>query len=309
MKVLVTGAAGYIGSVLCQHLLNCGHEVVGVDSLVFSNGHAILSLLGHKRFCFYPLDVRQTAMEVLVNQCDAVIHLAALVGAPLCDKQPAEARDVNYESVRQLMKMVSPDHRILFPNTNSGYGQTDGTKEVTEEDVLAPVSLYGRTKCEAENVILNHPNAVAFRLATVFGASPRMRFDLMVNDFTSKLYFLKNRLNCFKNGVFSSCTREDLEFSIFEPHFKRNFVHVRDVCRAFTYALDKRAMKGVYNLGLPSANLTKLELAHKICEVVGVSREAIITAEGRDPDQRNYLVSNDKVLRAGFVFRHELDAR
>jgi nucleoside-diphosphate-sugar epimerase len=196
---------------------------------------------------------------------------------------------VNEDSIVGLIKTLSPHQRVVYPNTNSGYGQTDGTSQVTENDPVNPISCYGLTKCAAEKAVLEHPNSVCFRLATVFGVSPRMRLDLLVNDFTYKISHFDAK-----------------PFQLFEPHFKRNFVGVRDVSRAFMFMLGYD-YTGVYNLGLPTANLSKIELAHRICHVLNVPKEAVYIGKGKDPDQRNYIVSNDKILSTGFKFRHELD--
>ena len=292
-RILVTGCAGYIGSTLVGHLLKARCRVIGVDNLMFDNGSALLPFLGDPNFEFFNGDVTDSALMVsLVRYCDSIVPLAAIVGAPLCDREPSLAKAVNYEAIKTIVAAASPDQRIVYPNTNSGYGQTDGNSFVTEEDPLTPISVYGRTKCDAEKVVLDHPNSATLRLATVFGASPRMRMDLMVNDFTGRIYALK------QTGG---------SFSIFEPHFKRNFVGVQDVARAFLFMLMNSWHKGAYNLGLPTANLTKMELALRICDVLGVSREVVKVGDGKDPDQRNYLVSNDKILSAGFEFRHDLE--
>ncbi len=291
--VLVTGCAGYIGCVLTERLLDAGCRVIGVDNLAYRQEKALLHLLAHRRFTFYKADVREESkVNMLAWSADAVIPLAAIVGAPACDKNPERARYVNYEVIHGLVKSLSPRQRVLYPNTNSGYGATDGTSECTEESPLRPVSLYGETKCMAEDTVLSHPNGVAFRLATVFGVSPRMRMDLLVNDFAEKLSRIKSK----RYGV----------LEIYEPHFNRNYVGVEDVADAFLFMIG-RPTRGVFNLGLPTANMTKLQLAHRVCDVLGMSRTAVVEGEGKDPDQRNYLVSNDKILKTGFQFRHLLD--
>lgn len=299
--VLLTGAAGYIGSTLVGHLLDARYRVIGVDNLTYDNGPALLPYVGHPHFSFERLDVQDEApVNILARKADVVIPLAALVGAPLCEREPERARAVNRAAVESLARTLSPHQLLLYPNTNSGYGQTDGNSFVTEEDPLTPISVYGETKCAAERAVLDHPNGIAFRLATVFGASPRMRLDLMVNDFTRHLAARKRQADDAQKLI--------IPFAIFEPHFKRNFVGVRDVCRAFVHMLTYTGPRGVFNLGLPTANLTKMELAHKVCDAIGLSREAVVVGEGKDPDRRNYLVSNDKVLRAGFKFEQSLEA-
>lgn len=302
--VLLTGCAGYIGSVLIGHLLKANCHVIGVDNLMYGNGQALLGYVGHKDFEFHLTDVRDSeSVSRLATRCDVVIPLAALVGAPLCETDKSVAADINFLAVAKLVGTLSGKQLIVLPNTNSGYGQTDGTSFVNEEDELVPISVYGYTKCAAERSVLDHPNGISFRLATVFGASPRMRLDLMVNDFTYQLCHIK-RERTEKRWLTAHAMPK---LKIFEPHFKRNFVGVQDVCRAFVHMLTYTGPRGAFNLGLPTANLTKMELAHKICDVIGLSREAVIAGDGRDPDQRNYLVSNDKVLRTGFEFKHSLE--
>lgn len=285
---LVTGCAGYIGTILCQHLLYNDYQVLGVDSLAYNQESSLLHLVGNKDFQFHWQDCRDIyALKPLVDRADVVIPLAALVGAPACDKAPAYSEQVNFQAIADLVKEMSPWQRLVYPNTNSGYGQTDGTWEVTEDEPMNPISVYGRTKCLAEKVVLDHPRGVALRLATVFGPSPRMRFDLMVNDFVAKLM-------------------QGTELPIFEPHFKRNFVHVRDVARAFLWMANDPRLAGAFNVGLPTANLTKLELAHRICDMLSIPRERVWIADGVDPDQRNYIVSNAKLLKTLFKFEYEL---
>lgn len=294
-RVLVTGNAGYIGSQLVGCLLSEGYGVVGVDNLMYDNMRSVLPYLGDKNFLFFRENVAsRERMKSFVQYADVIIPLAAIVGAPACDKNPAYAKQVNYEAIRDMVKDARKDAIIMYPNTNSGYGQTDGKHYCTEDEPMNPVSVYGRTKCDAEKAVLDHPNPVVFRLATVFGASPRMRMDLMVNDFTEKLTRIKMALNG--------------HLEIFEPHFWRNYVHVRDVCRAFLnligHPFDPR---GAFNLGHPEANLTKLQLAHKICEQIRLTKDAVVIGDGIDSDRRNYLVSNERILATGFKFLHSLE--
>jgi nucleoside-diphosphate-sugar epimerase len=290
-NVLVTGCAGYIGTTLCASLLKQGHTVIGVDNLMFGGYQkaALLPLLCDHNFHFYQHDVRDDmAMNFIASKVDVVIPLAAWVGAPMCARDPIQATEVNWGAVDSLVRSLSKEQRVIFPNTNSGYGETDGSRFCTEEDPLNPISIYGISKCDAEKSVLDHPNSVVFRLATVFGGSPRMRFDLMVNDFAEKLY---------RTG----------KLEVFDPDFKRNFVGVKDVARAFIYAMCNHELNGVYNLGYPAANLTKIELAHKIACELNLSRESVTVGSGHDPDRRNYLVSNKKILDEGFEFKHTLE--
>jgi len=310
-NVLVTGCCGYIGSVLVGQLLNAGCRVIGVDNLFYKNGYAVLPYLGHERFQFFRMDVQDTRnLAFLAEQCDVIIPLAAMVGAPICEKDEHHIRwatSINSWSITDLVESLSPNQRVIYPNTNSGYGQTEGDRYVTEHDLLAPISVYGKTKCEGEKAVLNHPNGVSLRLATVFGASPRMRMDLMVNDFTWRLFNIRHRLNLRESGKTIGTTKADVQLSIYEPHFKRNFVHVRDVCNAFLFMLGRHHLRGPYNLGLPTANLTKMELAHAICDILGLDRRVVVVGNGEDPDKRNYLVSNEKILSTGFLFKHTLE--
>lgn len=293
MKILVTGAAGYIGSVLCKKLLDNNYTVTGIDNFMYGNQQAILSLLTYPKFKVMRGDVRKQHILSGLSQYDVIIPLAAIVGAPACDKKPLDAMQINYHSIADLVSRLNKDQRIIYPNTNSGYGiQSEG--ECTEESPLEPISVYGKSKCEAEKAVLQHPNCVALRLATVCGVSPRMRFDLMVNDFTSQIY------DCL--------WWRQKELKIFEPNYRRNFVHIQDVARAFCHMVGRYDLKGVYNVGNPAANMSKLELVHKIADLLDCyPRDFIKIGEGEDPDKRNYVVSNEKILRTGFEFKHSIE--
>lgn len=284
MKILLTGACGYIGSVLTGYLLEAGHEVYGLDNLMYKNGGAVLPYLGHPRFSFVRGDVRdRELLAELVRPSDVVIPLAALVGAPFCEKHLELAWDVNYESILALTKMIGW-RKLIYFNTNSGYFK-GGETPCKEEDPLKPGSIYGKSKVAAEDAVLASGDHTVLRLATVFGSSPRQRMDLLVNDFTERVV-------------------RDGALTIYEPHFRRNFVHVRDVSRAVLHVLEND-LRGVYNLGNPDANLTKLALARKICHEIDPFA-TVTEEEGKDPDQRDYLVSNEKLLATGFEFRHDL---
>ena len=287
MRILITGGAGYLGSVLCSDLIK-NHEVVVYDNLLY-NQTSLLNLFSNKNFKFVYGDVRDySKLSNYVNSVDVIIPLAAIVGFPACDRDKSLATAINYYQIKNILKNTSKSQRIIFPNTNSGYGQrTEGI--CTEDQKLTPVSHYGITKCDSENLLLDSGRAITFRLATVFGMSPRMRMDLLVNDF-----------------VYRSV--KDLALVLFEEHFRRNYVHVRDVANAFLFGIKNfERMKGEpFNVGLSSANLTKRQLAEKIKE--HVPNLYIHSAEiGEDPDKRDYIVSNEKIESLGWEPAHNLD--
>jgi nucleoside-diphosphate-sugar epimerase len=289
-RVLVTGGAGYIGSTLTEHLLREGYEVTVVDSLLYGHQPFLFPLANNPRFSFVKGDVLdESLMKVLIEKHDSIIHLAAIVGAPACKANTALAQLVNYGSVEMLARHVAPSQKLLFPNTNSGYGIGAKDEECTEDSPLTPISEYGKQKVAAEKVVLGR-GGIAFRLATVFGMSPRMRLDLMVNDFTYRAY-------------------RDHSIVLFEEHFRRNFIHVRDVANAFVFGLKHYGqMKGqAFNVGLSEANLTKRELCERIKK--HVTDFYIHSAEiGSDPDKRDYVVSNAKIESFGFKPQQSLDA-
>jgi nucleoside-diphosphate-sugar epimerase len=289
VKVLVTGGAGYIGSVLVPSLLQAGHHVTVVDSLLYGQT-SLLDVCHDPRLEIVRGDVRnRPLMQRLVDGQDVLIPLAALVGAPLCARDPDNACAVNLGAVELLLQLRDPAQRVIYPNTNSGYGLGQGESFCTEDTPLQPISVYGRTKCEAEQAVLSAGNAVTFRLATVFGVSPRMRLDLLVNDFTYR-------------------AATDGFVVLFEAHFKRNYVHVRDVARTFLHAIDNfETMRDEpYNVGLSDANLSKQELCERIQRYVP-SFYFVEAALGEDPDKRNYVVSNAKIEATGFRPRYSLD--
>jgi nucleoside-diphosphate-sugar epimerase len=289
VKVLVTGGAGYIGSVLVPSLLQAGHHVTVVDSLLYGQT-SLLDVCHDPRLEIVRGDVRnRPLMQRLVDGQDVLIPLAALVGAPLCARDPDNACAVNLGAVELLLQLRDPAQRVIYPNTNSGYGLGQGESFCTEDTPLQPISVYGRTKCQAEQAVLSAGNAVTFRLATVFGVSPRMRLDLLVNDFTYR-------------------AATDGFVVLFEAHFKRNYVHVRDVARTFLHAIDNfETMRDEpYNVGLSDANLSKQELCERIQRYVP-SFYFVEAALGEDPDKRNYVVSNAKIEATGFRPRYSLD--
>src|SRR6478736_3123796 len=288
-RVLVTGGAGYLGSVLCDRLLEMGSHVTVVDSLIYRQ-NSLFHLCANPRFDFFYGDARdEQLMQRLIAQADVVVPLAAVVGAPACDRDPAFARSVNLDAIRLINRVRSSGQLIVYPTTNSGYGTKTGDVFCTEETPLEPISLYGQTKTQAEQELLQSPNVVTLRLATVFGMSPRMRLDLLVNHF-----------------VYAAAT--DGYLVIFEKDFKRNYVHIRDVADCFLYCIEnsKRMAGRPYNAGLDAANLSKEELALTIKK--HVPRFYVHFAElGSDPDKRNYIVSNQRLREAGFEAKRSLD--
>ena len=288
-KILVTGGAGYLGSVMVPLFLHAGHTVTVLDNFMYSQT-SLAGVCHHPRFDVIEGDARtEQTLKPLVKDADIVIPLAALVGAPICDKHPEDATSTNLDAVEMLVGLLSKDQKAMLPNTNSGYGVGESGKECTAETPLRPISLYGRDKVAAETAVLEHENALSFRLATEFGMSPRPRIELLVNDF-----------------VYQAVTTGRLV--LFESHFKRNYIHIRDVARAFMHAIDNfEAMKGgPYNVGLSDANLSKRELCEKIQEhVPGFTFEE--DAIGEDPDKRDYIVSNAKIEATGFAPQYSLD--
>lgn len=290
LNILVTGGAGYLGSVMVPALLHDGHTVTVIDNFMWKQP-SLASCCSNPRFDLVNGDVRSAdSMRPLLAKADVVIPLAALVGAPLCNKDPLAATSTNKDAIKLMLSLMSKEQRVLMPVTNSGYGVGEAGKFCTEETPLRPISRYGIDKVAAEAMVLEHGNAISFRLATVFGMSPRMRLDLLVNDFVYRAV-------------------NDRFLVLFEAHFKRNFIHVRDVAAAFRHGIANfDTMKGEpFNVGLSEANLSKKELCDRISKLVPgfVVLEAPV---GEDPDKRDYIVSNEKIERTGFATAHSLDA-
>ncbi len=288
-SVLVTGGAGYIGSVLVGHLLMRGYRVTVVDNLLYRQA-GLLQYCREPGFDFVRGDVRdEPLMRGLIAQHDVLVPLAALVGMPACARDPVSATSVNLDAILMLNRLRSREQRVVFPCTNSGYGTKSGEGYCTEETPLEPISLYGTTKVDAEKALLDSPNTVTLRLATVFGVSPRMRLDLLVNHFTHRAI-------------------TDRYLVLYEKDFKRNYLHIEDVAGAFCHVLEHfDEMKGEpYNVGLDGANISKEQLAVKIKQFVS---ELLIqvAAIGTDPDKRNYVVSNEKIKKKGFEACHSLE--
>lgn len=287
-RVLVTGGAGYIGSVLVPRLLANGFGVTVLDTFAFHQ-QTLLESCADERLSIVRGDCRdETAMRLALQGADYVIPLAAIVGAPACSADPMAAQTINHDAIKLLLSLRTDRQRIVFPCTNSGYGIGEQGQFCTEDSPLRPISLYGRTKVAAERDLLEAGNTVSLRFATLFGLSPRMRLDLLVNDFVYRAV-------------------NDGFIVVFEGQFKRNFLHVRDAADAFVFVLENfdRLCGRPYNVGLSDANLSKLELCAEIKRQVPglVYTEAPV---GHDPDQRDYVVSNDRIEKAGFRTKRSL---
>ena len=286
-KVLITGGAGYLGSTLAEHLLNKGYAVTVLDNLLYKQ-LSLLHLFKNKNFKFVLGDVRHT--DKLLEQVtahDVIIPLAAIVGMPACKANPELAVDVNFKHIDNIVNVLKKDQKLIVPNTNSQYGSS--TEIITEDSPFKPLSLYEQTKCDAEDSVIKKGNGVALRLATVFGVSPRMRQDLLVNDF-----------------VYKAVT--DSYLVLFEAHFKRNYIHVQDIAQTFEFMIENydKCKGQAYNVGLSTANLSKLELAEKI--KTHLPNLVIKQDEFReDFDKRNYIVSNEKLEMLGWRPLYDLD--
>ena len=288
-SILVTGGAGYLGSTMVPDLLASGHKVTVLDNFMFKQT-SLNHCAYHPNFSVVKGDIRvESTMASLMKEVDVIIPLAALVGAPLCGLDPVGATTTNHDAIELMLKLLSKEQIVLMPTTNSAYGTGDKDNYCNEESPLRPISQYAIEKVEIEKELMQHPNAISFRLATVFGMSPRMRIDVLVNDFTYRAV-------------------NDRFVVLFESHFKRNYIHVRDVSNVFQHALNNHdSMKGeIYNVGLSDANVSKKELCQYIQKQLP---EFIFIDEqvGKDPDQRNYIVSNEKIEATGYKQEFSLE--
>ena len=288
-NILVTGGAGYLGSTIVPDLLLAGNKVTVLDNFLYKQS-SLNHCCYHPNFQVIKGDIRQKKlMAQLLKKSDVIIPLAGIVGAPLCNIDPIGASSTNYDAIELMMKLISKDQIILMPTTNSAYGTGNEDNYCNEQSDLRPISQYAIEKVEIEKILMQNPNAISFRLATVFGMSPRMRIDLLVNDFTYRAV-------------------NDGFLVLFESHFKRNYIHVRDVSRVFQHSLKHHdSMKGeIFNVGLSDANVSKKEL----CEHIQKQLPKFIFIDeqiGKDPDQRNYIVSNEKIESTGFRTEYSLE--
>ena len=288
-KILITGGAGYIGSMLSTELVNLGYKVTVIDLLKYSET-SLNHLYFNKLFKFINADVRnKKIIQKIIKENDYIIPLAALVGAPLCERNKKDAISTNLNAIKLILKFITKKNKLIYLTSNSGYGIGEKDKFCDEKSPLRPISLYGRTKCDAEDEVMKFKNTVSFRLATVFGASYRMRSDLLVNNFVQK-------------------SVHDGRIDIFEPKFRRNFIHIRDVVSGIIFTIKNfnKLKNNVYNLGLSSANITKLDLAKKIKKQ---KKNLIIKIikNRKDPDKRDYFVSNRKIESRGFRAKISLE--
>jgi nucleoside-diphosphate-sugar epimerase len=289
MKILVTGGAGYIGSVLIEKLLNLGHDVTVYDNLLYRQ-NSLSMCCKFKNFNFENVDIND--VEYLINQSknfDIIIPLAAIVGAPACKLKPTLAKMTNFDSISTFLKNISKNILVIYPTTNSGYGIGEADKFCDENSPLKPISQYGKEKVEIEKILLSRKNSISLRLATVFGVSPRMRLDLLVNDFTYKAFV-------------------DKYIVLFEEKFKRNYIHVQDVTDTFLFSIknSKNMIGEPFNVGLSNANISKLELCNVIKKVIGEFHISV-SEIGKDEDKRDYIVSNKKLESLGWKAQYSLE--
>jgi nucleoside-diphosphate-sugar epimerase len=289
IKVLVTGAAGYIGSVLVPELLKEGYQVIAIDNFMY-NQTSLLDCCYDKNLTIIRGDARdENLISKWLKEADIILPLACITGAPACNKDPIAAKSTNLDAVKLIIKLRSKNQRIIFPTTNSGYGIGQEGVYCDENTPLRPISLYGKLKVEAEKAVLDAGNSITLRLATAFGISPRMRLDLLVNDFTYRAVF-------------------DRYIVLFEAHFKRNYIHVRDAVKSFIHCIKnfEKMKNEPYNVGLSDCNISKLELCERIKKYVP-EFYFFESKIGEDPDKRNYIVSNAKIESTGFKPDYSLD--
>jgi nucleoside-diphosphate-sugar epimerase len=288
-KVLITGGAGYIGSVFAPQLLSKDYQVTILDNFMYKQD-SLLDICYNFDLDVIVGDVRDVEMlKKEIEKHDIIIPLAAIVGAPACDRDKSLATAINQTHVENIANWVSSDQMVLYPVTNSGYGVGQKGIYCDEKTPLNPISHYGRTKVGGEKALLDMGNAVTFRLATVFGTAPRMRMDLLVNDFVYRAV-------------------SDKFIVLFESHFKRNYIHIRDIASVFFHAIENyNALKGQpYNVGLSDANLSKMELCKKIKN--HLPNFHIFESDiGEDPDKRDYIVSNEKIEATGWKPQYSID--
>ena len=287
MKILITGGAGYLGSVITRNLLK-KHEVIVYDNLMY-NQTSLVDLCHHENFTYHYGDVREwSKLKYLVEQVDVIIPLAALVGFPSCEKDKELATSINTTQIQNIVDTTTPDQKILYPNTNSGYGsRTEGMVDETND--LTPISHYGVTKCKAEDYILQESNGIVFRLATVFGTSSRMRLDLLVNEFVYKLL-------------------TDKYITLFEHEFVRNFIHIQDVSSAFEFMIENhdKFQGEIFNVGLSDTTINKKELVERIQKQIA-NTSVNFSDYYEDPDKRNYVVTNEKIESTGWKPQYSID--
>lgn len=289
MKILITGAAGYIGTKLTSELNKLDHEITCLDNLMFNQKN--LPLMNEKKINFVKGDVRdKNLIKDLIKRNDVFIPLAAIVGAPLSAKMPKETEEINFEAIDFMCQNLSKDQRVIMPVTNSGYGIGKKDEMCDENSPLNPISPYGKTKVRAEKVMMERENSISFRLATVFGTSERMRIDLLVNNFTYIAVFEKY-------------------LKLYEPHFRRNYIHIIDVVKGLIFGITnfEKLKNNIYNLGLSEANLTKEQLCKTIQNIIPDFKYEI-SLDGKDEDKRDYFVSNEKIERMGFKAVHSLQS-
>ena len=288
-KILITGGGGYIGSMLSTELVNLGYEVTVIDQLKYDKG-SLDHLYFNKNFTLVNNDVRSLkVLKKYINKNEFIIPLAALVGAPLCKKYKKEAISVNFEAIKNILKNLNNKNKLIYLTTNSGYGIGEKNKYCDENSPLKPISLYGQTKCDAESEVMKFKNTISFRLATVFGASYRMRSDLLVNNFVQRAI-------------------DQNYIDVFEPQFRRNFIHIRDVVKGIVFSIKNfdKLKSEVFNLGLSSANITKIDLVKKIKKQIKTLKIKVVKNKS-DPDKRDYFVSNRKIEKKGFIADVSLD--